>query len=236
MKPTRTATACAAVVAAALCGSLLTACSSVGLGDETATRSYTVADKVTALSVESPGGDIEVTGGSGSVVKVTETVTYSGKRPRTGQTVSGGELSLNAGPDCGPEDDSDCVISYKVEVPSGLSVKLVGFAGDITVRKLTGDVEARTTGGSVHAEGLAGTKLLAKVSGGDVSATFASAPKSVEAGTDGGDVTVKVPNSAAYAVDASAIGGSEKVDVRTDPASGNRIKVSTTGGSVSVTT
>ncbi|MFD9338252.1 DUF4097 family beta strand repeat-containing protein [Streptomyces sp. NPDC060028] len=217
------------VLVTALAGGTLTGCS---LGSETDVRTYTVSQKVTALSVRSPDGDIEVVGGSGDSVKVTETVTYSGKNPKTDQSVSGGELTLGGGPDCG--DDSDCKISYRLEVPGGLSVKLVAFGGDITVRNVSGAIDVRTTGGSVHGRELGAKSLLAKANGGDVEASFTAPPEKVDAGTSGGDVKVKVPGSAAYAVDAKGVGGGEKVSVRTDPASGHNLKLRTLGGTVSV--
>jgi hypothetical protein len=223
-------------VAVALSGTLLTGCKGGGGSEETTTRSFTVTDKLTALSIEAPGGDIDVTGDSGSTVRVTETVTYTGDLPKSGRSVSKGKLSLTAGPDCGPIDDADCDVTYQVKVPRTLlSVKLVELGGSITVKNLDGTLEARTTGGSLRAEGLAGKSLVSDVSGGDTTATFTEVPGKVDVNNSGGDVSVKVPATGSYAVDTKSTGGKKTVSVNADPDSGNTVKLHTVGGNVSLT-
>lgn len=227
----------AAVAAATLSGALLTGCKGgAASNEETDTRSFTVSDKVTALSIEASGGDIEVTGDSGSTVRVTETITYTGDKPKTGRQVSDGKLSLSAGPDCGPIDDSDCDVTYHVKVPSTLlSVRLVGLGGNITVKNLAGSVEARTTGGSLRADELAVKSLVAKVSGGGMTGNFAQIPDKVDVEANGGNVSVKVPSTASYAVDAKSTGGKSKVSVTRDSGSPRTIRLRTVGGNVSLT-
>ncbi|MEV8568347.1 DUF4097 family beta strand repeat-containing protein [Streptomyces sp. NPDC051322] len=220
---------------AVLSGALLTGCKGGGSNQETDTRSFTVSDKVTALSIEAPGGGMEVIGDSGSTVRVTETITYTGDKPKTGREVSGGKLSLSAGPDCGPIDDSDCDVTYHVKVPRTLvSVRLVELGGSITVKNLDGTVDARTTGGSLRATELAGKSLVARVSGGEMSGNFTQAPDKVDVDTNGGNVSVKVPGTASYAVDAKSTGGRTNVSVNDDPGSARTIKLRTVGGDVSL--
>jgi DUF4097 and DUF4098 domain-containing protein YvlB len=225
------------VAATALSGALLTGCAGGAASNaETDTRSFTVSDKVNALSIEASGGDIEVTGDSGSTVRVTETITYTGDRPKTGRQLSDGKLSLSAGPDCGPIDDSDCDLTYRVKVPSSLlSVRLLGLGGSITVRNLAGSVEAHTTGGSLRADKLAGKSLVARVSGGEMTGNFTRVPDKVDVEANGGNVSVKVPSTASYAVDAKSTGGRSKVSVTKDPGSARTIKLRTVGGDVSLT-
>jgi hypothetical protein len=227
----------AAVAAATLGGALLTGCKGGSASDqETDTRSFTVPDKVTALSIEASGGDMEVIGDSGTTVRVTETITFTGDRPKTGREVSDGKLSLSAGPDCGPIEDSDCDMSYQVKVPSKLlSVRLVELGGSITVKNLAGSVEAQTTGGSLRADDLAGKSLVARVSGGGMTGNFTKAPDKVDVDTNGGDVSIKVPSTASYAVDAESTGGKSNVSVATDSGSARTIKLRTVGGNVSLT-
>ncbi|MBB5940089.1 DUF4097 family beta strand repeat-containing protein [Streptomyces zagrosensis] len=238
MNPLPLTRSCFATVAAAvLSGALLTGCEGgAASNQETDTRSFTVSDKVTALSIEASGGDMEVTGDSGTTVRVTETITYTGDRPKTGRQVSDGRLSLSAGPDCGPIDDSDCDMTYQVKVPSTLlSVRLVERGGSIKLKNLAGAVEAHTTGGSLRADKLAGKSLVAKVSGGEMTGNFTKAPGKVDVDTNGGNVSVIVPSTASYAVDAKSAGGKSKVSVTTDPGSARTIKLRAVGGNVSLT-
>lgn len=236
MPPLRLTRSClVAAGTVALSGALLTGCQGGVSNQGTDTRSFTVSDKVTALSIEAPGGDIEVIGDSGGTVRVTETITYAGDKPKTGREVSGGKLSLSAGSDCGPIEDSDCDVTYHVKVPRTLvSVRLVELGGSITVKNLDGTVDARTTGGSLHASELAGRSLVARVSGGDMTGSFTEVPDKVDVDTNGGDVTVTVPGTASYAVDAQSTGGKKNVSVNTDPGSARTIKLRVVGGDVSL--
>ncbi|MEV0223786.1 DUF4097 family beta strand repeat-containing protein [Streptomyces sp. NPDC050704] len=228
----RTVALCAALAAA---GSMLTACG--GEDDEKSTSSsYTVDGRITALSVTTPGGSIEVVAGDGDQVKVTERIRYTGDKPKPEHTTSGGTLSLLPGDDCGPAGGpSKCKVSYRVEVPKAVSAVLDSSGGDVTVTGLAGAIDVKAAGGRVRADDVAATTLRVSAQGGSVQAGFTSAPSSVDVDTKAGDVTVRVPNEA-YAVDVSAKGGSENVGVRTDPASARKITLNTEGGSVRLTT
>ncbi|MFC8664340.1 DUF4097 family beta strand repeat-containing protein [Streptomyces sp. NPDC057199] len=231
-RPARTVALCAALAAA---GALLTACGD-SADEKSTSRSYTVGGKVTALSVTTPGGSIEVVAGGGDRVKVTERIRYTGDRPTTEHTTSGGTLSLNPGDGCGPAGGpTDCRVSYRVEVPRSVSADLDSSGGDVTVTGLAGAIEVTAAGGRVRADDVSATSLRVSAQGGSVQAGFTAAPSSVDVDTKAGDVTVRVPNEA-YAVDVSAKGGSENVGVRTDPASARKITLNTEGGSVRLTT
>ncbi|MFF6995674.1 DUF4097 family beta strand repeat-containing protein [Streptomyces sp. NPDC008313] len=228
----RTVALCAALLAA---GATLTACG--GEDDEKSTSSsYTVDGDVTALSVTTPGGSIEVVAASGDSVKVTERIRYTGDKPKTEHSTSGGTLSLLPGDDCGPAGGpGTCKVSYRVEVPKDVSAVLDSSGGDVTVTGLAGAIDVKAGGGKVRADDVAAKSLRVSAQGGSVRAGFTTAPSSVDVDTKSGDVTVRVPNEA-YAVQVSAKGGSEKVGVRTDPASDRKIKLNTEGGSVRLTT
>jgi hypothetical protein len=63
---------------------------------------------------------------------------------------------------------------------------------------------------------------------------FAEAPATLQATTELGAVTVRVPGTAAYAVDVRTDVGSSKVSVRQDAASPHKIVVKTQLGAVSI--
>lgn len=190
---------------------LLTGCMS---DEETSeSSSYTVKEAVSALKVKSNGGLIELVASDRTTVKVTEKFRYSGDKPKTEHAVSGSTLSLNT-PDCS-SDSSPCEVSYRLEVPRKLSVNLASQGGDI------------------EASGLAG-KVTVDADGGSADAAFSSAPDSATLRTGGGDLDVRLP-AGSYAIDADAEGGSEKVNVKQDPASPHKVTAITGGGDLSIT-
>ncbi|MFI9239240.1 hypothetical protein [Streptomyces sp. NPDC053079] len=203
------------LVTAAVGGTLLTGCGKTS--EDTA--SYTVEGQVASLRVKSAGGSIELVGGSGNEVKVTEKLRYSDDKPKTKHHVDNGVLTLTAPDDCGGGGGfggSTCEVSYRVEIPKALAANLRSDGGGITVSGgVAGRLTARSDGGSITVGG------------------FPAAPESVDVSSSGGDVTLRMP-AEAYAVDAATDGGSQKVDVKTDPASGHRIKARSDGGRVSV--
>ena len=82
----------------------------------TATRTVTVPQPVTSLTVQSYGDPVQVTAGPVRRVQVTETLMYdpqAGGPPAVAQSMSGGRLSL-ADPACA---NSDCSVSFSVTVP-----------------------------------------------------------------------------------------------------------------------
>ncbi|MER5618241.1 hypothetical protein [Streptomyces sp. NPDC002215] len=199
--------------------------------------SYEVTEEVTGVAIDNHGGDIEIVTGTGTSVKVTETLEYSNAKPKTEHSVSGGKLVLKASA-CGGSA-SKCSVFYRVEVPAGVQVDASTGGGNVTGTGLGGTVLAKTGGGNVDVSfGVTGTGLggtvLAKTGGGNVDVSFGSAPLSVSAESGGGNVTVKLPKGP-YAVDATTAGGNRKVDVTVDDASPSKVRARSEGGDVTVT-
>jgi hypothetical protein len=211
-------------------GTLLTGC---GGKVTTETHSYQVSDHISTLQVKSPGGTIAVVAGDGSDVRVTETLRYDGDHPTVSHHTDGGALSLEAS-ECGHGiGHKVCQVSYQVTVPKDVAVKLRNTGGDVTVTGLAGALDLTADGGKVRASGLTTRSFTAKADGGTVDAAFTTAPDLVDIDSAGGSVTAQLPDDA-YAVDASTDGGSQRVQVRTDPAAPHKVKVRSDGGSVAV--
>ncbi len=89
--------------------------------DDSDSRSFDVKDKVTGVTVDSAGGDIDVVAGDGDGVHVTENLKYkSGKRPSTEHFVRDGDLHLKVATSCGSSlGSANCTVNYRVEVPAG---------------------------------------------------------------------------------------------------------------------
>lgn len=114
-------------------------------------------------------------------------------------------------------------ITGKVEAEtSGGSISLAGCeadarmdtsGGSIRSGKIAGRAEIHTSGGSITLDGIGGGALSAHTSGGNVTATFTSAPASdCSLSTSGGNVHVRVPPGAGFELDAATSGGSVQVD------------------------
>ena len=73
-------------------------------------------------------------------------------------------------------------------------------SGDVDVRGLTGTVNLASNAGDVSGDELAGARLRAKSSSGDVRLELVSSPASVAALSDSGDVDVDLP-AGEYALD-----------------------------------
>ncbi|MFJ8147814.1 DUF4097 family beta strand repeat-containing protein [Streptomyces sp. NPDC096094] len=220
-------------VLALAAGVLATGCEVGQEGSKSKSTSYDVTEKVSALEVRTPGGDIKVVAGDGSTVRVTEKVTYSGDKPDTEHTTRGGTLVLSPGDGCAEDGGaSRCTVDYTLEVPRALAAVLDSKGGDVSVSGLAGTLEVKSGGGKVTADRITSKRFTVDGNGGAVDAGFATAPDTVAVDTRAGDVSVRVPAAEAYAVKATSNGGSSKVDVKTDPAATRKITLHTDGGDV----
>ncbi|MGX7762662.1 DUF4097 domain-containing protein [Streptomyces angustmyceticus] len=211
---------------------LTVGCSLPGYGPpKRSERTYTVPDKVTALTATTHGGDIEVvpvdTGGS---VKVTEKYVYNESKPTPEHSVKGGRLTLKAA-ECGM--GRRCEVGYRVLLPRNASVELRTSGGDITVHGAAGGITAETSGGDINVADSPARTAKARTSGGDVDLALSAAPDEVSGRTSGGDVTIRLPKGS-YAVDASTSGGDREVSVPTDEESAHKVMARSSGGDVTV--
>ncbi|MEU8195537.1 DUF4097 family beta strand repeat-containing protein [Microbispora amethystogenes] len=207
----------------------VTACGgTLGFGGEQAVQSYDVKDAVTLVDAHTGSGDVVVSESDRSGIHVTETLHWWGTRPKTedGHSVDGGTLTLKY--KCGR-----CSVDYKVEVPRGLAVKIDTGSGDLTLRNLTGQVEASTGSGDVDARGLAAKEVNARTGSGDVTLRFTAVPAEVQAVTGSGDGKVWLPDGA-YAIDATTGSGDRRVDFAEDDSAPNKIVVRAGSGDAEV--
>ncbi len=193
----------------------------------TVTRTVTVPQPVTSLTVQSYGDPVQVVAGPVGRVKITETVNYdpqAGGPPAVAQSVSGGRLSVGD-PACA---NSPCDVSFAVTVPAGVTVTVTTQGGPVTISgvaganldsgngpvsatKISGPLTVSTGGGSLLLDGLDGP-LDADTGGGPLTAQgIASANATVT--TDGGDARMAfsaVPHPGIVTV--STDGGSLQLD------------------------
>jgi hypothetical protein len=197
------------------------------------TRSMTVPQPVTSLTVRSYGGQVRISSGAVSHVQVTERIVYdpkAGGPPAVAESVSAGRLSLGD-PAC---IDADCTVDFTVTVPSavGVTVDTQGGpavvsaissttettvntdGGDAAITQVTGPLTVSTGGGGLTMNDVAGP-LRADTSGGAlVSHGITSATATISTG--GGPAQIAF-SAAPKAVTVNTDGGSATLRVPGGP-------------------
>jgi DUF4097 and DUF4098 domain-containing protein YvlB len=119
-------------------------------------------------------------------------------------------------------------------VPAATAVEITTQAGAVSLVDLTGDVMIITDAGAVEGKGLGGDSVSVKTQAGATSLEFTEPPATVEASTELGAISVKVPGGTAYAVDASTEAGGSDVSVQQDPSSPHKLSLRTRVGGIRV--
>jgi hypothetical protein len=202
------------------------------------------------IDIDARSGDIEVVGSDRNNVRLTtrEHRSIFG-RPHVATAYEAGRLRLDQTCSGRHVLDSDCSVSYRLEVPRDVAVHLITRSGDVTAVDLSGGADLQTSSGDVDATDVVGTLRL-RTSSGDVTADSSSVDIDasttsgdvevrardagrVRAETTSGDVTVRVPDRP-YAVRTRAVSGDKNVDVRVDPSSARHLDAETTSGDVQI--
>ncbi len=199
-------------------------------GTHRSSATYTISSPVSALVVTSQVGNVTVTGGSGSTATVTEHSTYSSKPPVTMRTVSGGTLSV--GYACPTE--LVCTVSYDIQVPRAAAVQVTADAGKIVLSALAGRLTAKAVAGLITATGLTGASVSLTTDVGAITADFAAAPASIRAVTRVGAITLRVPTTGTYTVNANASVGRATVRIPQAPSAPHTITATTDVGTILV--
>ncbi|GAA1837561.1 hypothetical protein GCM10009836_15300 [Pseudonocardia ailaonensis] len=212
----------------------------------------TLTSAVARLELDADQGDVEIVPSPDGDVHVRTDAAYGLREPvlTRESTATGVRLASRC------RDGvvaASCRVGWTVAVPAGFTVDVDAGAGSLKVRDLTGpvtlkalgdvelsglsgDVTARSTYGDITGAGLrSGSVTVASISG-DVDLTLTVPPHSVSATvTAVGDVSLAVPGSQAYRVDAEpGRFGDRKVTVPQDPASLSILRAVTGGGTVTL--
>jgi hypothetical protein len=212
----------------------LTGCDALGklgsTGHYPAATAFTIGSRVTAVVIDAGSGSADVTASSRSTVAVSQQASYSTKPPVARHTLSGTTLTLSFS--CAAE--LTCGISYTVQVPRGVAVRVSAGAGSITLTSLSGAVSAQTGAGVITADDLRSDSVSLKSDAGGIIATCSVPPRSLHASTNLGAITVTVPGSVAYKISTHTFVGTSTVTVRRSASSPYAITTSSDVGSVSI--
>jgi hypothetical protein len=156
-----------------------------------------------SLKLSNVAGDVKVTGGGGSEIKIEARVHGRAKTEaearaqidsvRVDMRHSGNRVDVETTHEnqghARRQHDGAAWVDYTVVVPSGTSVDLRSVSGDVHVSEVSGSARAETVSGDVVATGLGQVAALRSVSG-DVRATGLSSDGTVTFNSVSGDVTV----------------------------------------------
>ncbi len=196
--------------------------------------SYDVSGTVTKLVLAGTEGNVRVHTGDGPVT-VAEKISYTRDEPTTSHRVDGSTLYVDV-KGCGKTIRRDrCRVSFDIRVPGSTEVEVKLVAGAVDVQDISGDLRVEITAGSIDAGGLRSRNVDLRTEAGRVTVAHQVAPAQTSARSEAGKVTVRLPGSGSYAVDATTDAGDRTVDVTVDPASAHRVTALTEAGDVTVT-
>jgi DUF4097 and DUF4098 domain-containing protein YvlB len=211
-------------------------------------------DTISRIQVDSKSGNIEFAAAEGSQVKVTREFKWTREKPASAEVVDDGTLRVEL-VGCESWSSTNCGISYRFEVPSGMEIEATTAAGNITVIGLSGKLDLETKAGNVEGAGLTTDEMDAKTragnvelrfvggteqikahtDAGNVDVHFAVPPVNIDVGTNAGNVTVVVPDDGTmYAVNADSSTADPDVQVVVSEDAERQIKATTRAGNVRV--
>jgi hypothetical protein len=149
-----------------------------------ATRTITVTQSVTSLSVNSYGAPIQITAGPVHSITVHEAISYSGPGQASAVTdsVSHGRLTL-AAPVCA---DTGCSVGFTVTVPPSVAVTADSENGGIAVAGVAG-ANLDSDGGNVQASHIHGPLSISSEDGG-ITVSDVDSPGGANLDSGGGPV------------------------------------------------
>lgn len=194
-------------------------------------------ESVTAnVRVDNECGPIVLRQGPAGTVTTDATVRYTWRTPTVTSRVDGDVVAVRV--DC-PALGLVTSVKLVVLVPPDGSIEARSSAGSVTAEGLSSALDLRSSAGSITAIRLTSTTVAADTSAGAVSLSWSddADPTTIQANSSAGSVKVTIPDveAVAYDVDANSSAGSVTVNVRTDPASSRTIRATSSAGSVVVT-
>ncbi|GAA3989285.1 hypothetical protein GCM10022247_04780 [Allokutzneria multivorans] len=159
-------------------------------------------------------GTITVTGTTGGKLTVKRALTQQSTRKSHAKVDKSGSALKLVGECSGM--GGDCKVEWDIEVPKGVTVKVVNKAGDVTLKNIDAkEIDARS-------------KL------GDVTVDATGSFDKLDAHSESGEITVSVPGGKSYTVTAKAKERRGKTDIQVQNGSGPAINVSSERGDVTV--
>ncbi|MDX3000811.1 DUF4097 family beta strand repeat-containing protein [Kribbella solani] len=162
-------------------------------------------------------------------VHVTVDGTYAAAKPDVRIATTGQELVVQTY--C---PDIHCAVDLTVEVPAVKMVKAKLDGSSINVVGVTSPLAVDVKNGSVDIARVRSPNVSVDAQGGSVWMLFDNPPKQVSATSSDGSITVQVPRTENYTIDAVAAQGSTNVSVPSDMTASNHLYLRSSYGSITV--
>lgn len=247
-RPVRRGLSVAAVAAVGFAG--LTALSWITHSTDT----VAIEDRVTRVEIDVSSGQVDIVGSeSGETALDFEVKSGWIRDGGIDHEVDGDTLRVTGGCDSRIFLGLWCKSDVTITVPANAEVvahaaagsitatglsgatALESSAGDVVVSDHGGTLTAHSAAGSVRVDGLDAATAKVTSSAGDVEVRAVSPPRSLDAESSAGDVTVVLPDDVGYDVETDSSVGDATVDVPTMSGAPNEVRAFSSAGSVSVT-
>jgi hypothetical protein len=130
--------------------------------------------------------------------------------------------------------DLHCSVDLTVEVPAAAAVQAKVEGSSVNVVGVSSPLNVEVSDGSVDLVRVRSPRVSVDAQRGSATLIFDSPPDQVSATTSDGSLTVQVPHSATYAIDAVAAQGSTELQLPNDPAATRHIYLRSSYGSITV--
>jgi hypothetical protein len=130
--------------------------------------------------------------------------------------------------------DAHCNVDVVVELPTGVGVQVKVQGTSLSVVGVSGAVKAAASDGSIALMNLRSEQVSVDSRRGSVAMVFDHPPDQVTATSTDGSLSIQLPPSATYAIDAVAARGSSDLNIPNDPASARHLYLRTSNGSITV--
>ena len=220
---------------AAVAALAVSSCSvQIDLDDDTTRRienDVVPVASLTRLDVDTDNGAVEIVGGGVGEIEIRTVLEESNEGDARYSIDTDGDTLVVRG-EC---DGNRCQVGFEVTVPDDVDVEVQTSNGKVVIDGLAGDAAIETDNGAIEGERLATVEIRARTDNGRILLDFDQSPTMVDATTDNGAITVRLPDDgAAYDVEAESDNGNVDIDVRTDPTAERTIVVESDNGAIDV--
>ncbi|MFI5690487.1 DUF4097 family beta strand repeat-containing protein [Kribbella sp. NPDC051586] len=155
--------------------------------------------------------------------------TYAEQKPDLKVSTVGGRLLVETR--C---PDAHCSVDLTVEVPTAAAVQAKVDSASVNVVGVSSPLTLAVSDGSADLIRVRSPQVSVDVQRGSATLSFDSPPDRIAATTSDGSLTVQVPQTATYAIDAVAAQGSTDFHVPDDPTSTRHIYLRSSYGSITI--
>lgn len=162
---------------------------------------------VSSVTVKNGVGDVRVrVAREGETPKATVTSTWGLRRPGVSVQTSGEEATLSG--DC-PSAVTVCSTKWLLVVPEGTDLDIDQGVGSVTLEEMGGDTDVNVGVGDAEVAATTSEQVRVEVGVGDARIEAVDPPREVRARVGVGDLSVALPDTVDYRVD--AVGGASEV-------------------------